>query len=64
MTAEERKTALLEFHEKHEKAKAAGFAGVSRKTGFICDRRDEPDAIPMQENSLLGIPKPQPVPIS
>lgn len=37
---------------------AAGFSGVDR-TGRIVDRRIEPTATPMQQNSLLGIPTPK-----
>ena len=35
----------------------SGYAGCDRK-GQIVDRRDNPQAVPVQENSLLGIPKP------
>lgn len=39
---------------------ASGYAGVDRM-GNKVDRREFPDAVPMQENSLLNIPKPKPV---
>jgi hypothetical protein len=39
----------------------SGFAGVT-KTGQIVDRREYPDATPVPENELLGIPKPKPLP--
>lgn len=35
----------------------SGFGGVS-KEGRIVDRRDDATAVPMAENSMLGIPKP------
>lgn len=35
----------------------SGYAGVL-STGQIVDRREFPNAIPMQENSMFGIPKP------
>ncbi|HEY4288244.1 MAG TPA: hypothetical protein VGN00_14165 [Puia sp.] len=40
--------------------KDAGYAGVL-SNGNIVDRRKHPEAVPMQENQLLGIPKPKPV---
>lgn len=36
----------------------SGYAGVT-STGMIVDRRKYPDALPIQENSLFGIPKPK-----
>lgn len=39
----------------------AGFAGCL-PDGRIVDRRIHPTAIPMQENSMLGIPAPKPTP--
>lgn len=33
----------------------SGYAGIS-KTGNIVDRRQYPDAVPVQENALFGIP--------
>lgn len=38
-----------------------GYAGIMPGTGTIVDRREHPEAIPIQENSLLGCPKPKPV---
>jgi hypothetical protein len=35
-----------------------GFAGIL-PNGNIVDRRVYPNAIPIQENSLLGVPKPK-----
>ena len=37
---------------------ASGYAGVDQ-TGKIVDRREHPDATPMQKNSLLGVPEPK-----
>lgn len=34
----------------------SGYAGINRK-GHIVDRRMDPDAIPVQKNTLLGIPE-------
>ena len=42
----------------HEELKASGYMGVTRY-GRQVDRRDFPDAIPVQANRLLGIPKPK-----
>lgn len=39
---------------------ASGYAGVD-KTGMIVDRREHPDALPMQKNTLLNIPAPRPL---
>lgn len=39
----------------------SGYAGIT-KTGQIVDRREHPDAVPVQENRLLGVPKPKPLP--
>lgn len=36
----------------------SGYAGIL-STGQIVDRREHPEAIAMQENSMLGIPKPK-----
>jgi hypothetical protein len=38
-----------------------GWAGVL-PNGNIVDRRKHPTAIPMQKNTLLGIPEPRPLP--
>ncbi len=37
---------------------ASGYAGCNRK-GSIVDRREEPDAIPVMENSMFGVVKPK-----
>lgn len=39
----------------------SGYAGVD-KQGHIVDRRFFPDAVPVQENSLMGIPAPKELP--
>lgn len=36
----------------------SGFAGVL-PTGGIVDRRKHPEAIPIQKNTLLGVPEPK-----
>ena len=54
-TAAERIAAM----QAHLEVKKAGYAGMSVHTGHLCDRRDEPDAIPIQKNSLLGVPEPR-----
>lgn len=36
----------------------SGYAGMS-KEGMIVDRRQYPDAIPVQKNTLMGIPEPK-----
>lgn len=45
---------LVEIHEINQ----AGYAGVL-PNGRLVDRRKHPEAIPVQENKLLGIPKPK-----
>jgi hypothetical protein len=55
---DEKRKAFLEWHEKHERVKKEGFAGVLGN-GQMVDRREFPDAIPLQKNSLLGIPEPK-----
>jgi hypothetical protein len=37
---------------------ASGYAGCNRK-GTICDRREFPDAVEIQPNSMFGIVKPK-----
>lgn len=54
---EEIRKAVLKDLEQHEKVKKEGFAGIL-PGGHIVDRRIHPEAIPMQENKMLGIPKP------
>jgi hypothetical protein len=39
----------------------SGYAGIL-STGEIVDRRYFPEAMPVQENKMLGIPKPKPTP--
>lgn len=38
-----------------------GYAGVVKGTGMLVDRRQHPDAIPVQKNTLLGVPEPKEV---
>lgn len=40
---------------------ASGYAGVRRENGMLCDRRQFPDAIPVQKNSLFGVVEPKPL---
>lgn len=40
---------------------ASGYAGIT-KNGMVCDRREFPDAVPMQENKGYGIVAPKPTP--
>lgn len=42
---------LIEIHEINQ----SGYAGIN-SNGHIVDRRKFPNAVPVQENSLLGIP--------
>lgn len=37
-----------------------GYGGML-PDGRIVDRREHPDALPLPENAMLGIPKPKPV---
>jgi len=54
---EKRKKELMKILEINK----SGYAGIL-SNGNIVDRRDNPDAIPIQENSLFGVPKPKPLP--
>jgi len=38
---------------------ASGYAGCKTPEGWIVDRREFPDAIPVQANSLFGVVKPK-----
>ncbi len=38
-----------------------GYAGIDRN-GNKVDRREFPDAVPMQKNDMLGIPEPKEIP--
>ena len=44
--------------EKAMAASESGWGGML-PSGQIVDRREHPDAIPLQENSMMGIPKPK-----
>lgn len=48
---------LIEISEIND----SGYAGVM-PNGNIVDRRKHPEAVAVQENSWLGIPKPKPLP--
>ena len=39
----------------------AGYAGIL-SNGNIVDRREYPEAIPVQKNTMFGIPKPKKLP--
>jgi hypothetical protein len=58
MTESKRKRLFLEEFEKHQKVKADGYAGFL-PNGNLVDRRDFPNAIPLQYNPMLNIPHPQ-----
>lgn len=45
--------ALIEFSK-------SGYAGVDSK-GQIVDRREHPEAVPIQKNSIFGTPEPKKV---
>lgn len=45
---------LIDVHEINQ----SGYAGVNSK-GQIVDRRKDPSAISVKENSMMGIPKPR-----
>lgn len=47
--------------ERLQQVKEEGYAGVL-PGGEVVDRREWPNAIPMQKNSLLNIPEPKPLP--
>jgi hypothetical protein len=47
---------LIDIYEINQ----SGYAGIL-SNGNIVDRRKFPDAIPVQENKLLGIPKSKPL---
>lgn len=44
----------------HMEVKEAGYAGML-PNGNLVDRRKHPEAIPLQKNTLLGIPEPKPL---
>lgn len=48
---------LIKIHEINQ----SGYAGVL-PNGNIVDRREHPEAIPVQKNSLFNIPEPKPLP--
>ena len=50
---------LIKIHEINQ----SGYAGVL-PTGGIVDRREFPEAIPVQKNSLFGIPEPKKIQIN
>ena len=48
---------LIKIHEINQ----SGYAGCDRN-GNIVDRREHPEAVPIQENRMMGIPKPKHLP--
>lgn len=38
---------------------ASGYAGIKTPEGYIVDRREFPDAIPVKANSVFGVVKPK-----
>ena len=52
------KNPLIVEMEYHKEFTSAGYSGVLSK-GWIVDRRIYPNAIPMQKNSMFGIPSPK-----
>ena len=55
--AEARKAEFLKLREIIQ----SGYAGTL-SNGHIVDRREHPEAVPIQTNALLGVPEPLPVP--
>ena len=55
---EVKKRKLLEHFEVLKKFTAEGYAGCL-SNGTIVDRREHPEAIPVQKNSLLNVPEPK-----
>lgn len=53
-----KKDHMVGHHMYHKSFTEAGFSGVL-SSGHIVDRRIFPNAIPMQKNTLLGIPSPK-----
>lgn len=56
----EYKRGLLAHVEKVKKFTAAGYAGIDQH-GTIVDRREHPEAIPIQKNTMMDVPEPKPV---
>lgn len=52
------KTALIQEARRIKEIQDAGYLGVM-PDGKLVDRREFPEAIAMQENSLLGTPEPK-----
>ena len=50
----------LESLRKVQEISKSGYAGCL-PNGSIVDRREYPDAVPVQKNSLFGIPEPKTV---
>jgi hypothetical protein len=52
------KKEILKEAQKIIELNKSGYAGITA-TGQIVDRREFPNAIPVQENSLFGVVKPK-----
>lgn len=48
---------LIEIDEINQ----SGYAGCDRNGGIV-DRRKHPEAVPVQENKMMGLPKPKQLP--
>lgn len=59
--SDESKEARVKELRKQLEINKSGYAGVNRM-GQIVDRRKDPAAVPIPENSLLGVPAPKPWP--
>jgi hypothetical protein len=49
---------MREFFAKIHELNASGYAGVNRN-GQIVDRREFPEAVPLQKNPLFGVVEPK-----
>ena len=57
----EKEKKQLEHFAWVEKLNASGYAGVNQQ-GTIVDRREHPEAIPIQKNSMFGVVEPKKLP--
>ncbi|MEP0004560.1 MAG: hypothetical protein ABJ387_03600 [Balneola sp.] len=57
---EEERQEHLKALEDHRKLIESGYAGLNKNCHTV-DRREFPEAVPYEENRLLGIPKPKEV---
>lgn len=59
---DERKEIIKQNFNKMQGAIKSGFAGVLPGSGMLVDRREQREAVPVQENEMFGAPKPQSLP--